>query len=72
MDPTQLPSKKGPTIFGIGNHLDPVKSSKAPQIFTFGQVWVVLSVVVRFPFSRRPWALPILFRLYRSKKEHGP
>jgi hypothetical protein len=66
-----LVSKKGPTIFGIGNHLDPVKSSKATQIFTFGHVWVVLSVVVRFPFSRRPWALPILFRLYRSKKEHA-
>lgn len=66
-----LVSKKGPTIFGIGNHVDAVKSTKSVRIFTFGHVWVVLSVVVHFPFSRRPWALPVLFRLYRSKKEHA-
>jgi len=29
----------------------------------------VLSVVVRFPFARRPWAIPVLFRLYRNEKE---
>jgi hypothetical protein len=29
----------------------------------------VLALVVSVPFSRRPWALPILFRLYRNKKE---
>lgn len=66
-----LVDKKGPKIFGLGNHVDAVKSTKALRIFTFGHVWVVLSVVVHFPFSRRPWALPILFRLYRSKKEHA-
>lgn len=66
-----LVAKKGPTVFGIGNHVDAVKSTKAVRVFTFGHVWVVLSVVVHFPFSRRPWALPVLFRLYRSKKEHA-
>src|SRR5690606_476471 len=66
-----LVAKKGPTIFGIGNHVDADKSTTAVRIFTFGHVWVVLSVVVHFPFSRRPWALPVLFRLYRSKKEHA-
>jgi hypothetical protein len=29
----------------------------------------VLAVLVTVPFSRRPWALPVLFRLYRNKKE---
>jgi hypothetical protein len=62
-------TKKGPTVFGLGTHLDPVRSSVKTKVFAFGHVWVVLSVVVYFPYSRRPWALPVLFRLYRSKKE---
>ena len=68
LDDTLAP-KKGPKVFGIGNHLDPVRSTRRVRIFTFGHVWVVLSVVVRVPFSQRPWALPVLFRLYRTKKD---
>jgi len=64
-----LASKKGPHIFGIGSHLDPVRSTKLFRVFCFGHCWVMLAVLVRVPFSRRPWALPILFRLYRNKKE---
>jgi hypothetical protein len=64
-----LAAKKGPEVFGIGSHLDPVRSTKAYRVFTFGHVWVVLAVVVSLPFSQRPWALPVLFRLYRNKKE---
>jgi hypothetical protein len=30
---------------------------------------VVLAVLIRVPFSDRSWALPILFRLYRNRKE---
>lgn len=68
MDDT-LAQKKGPKIFGLGTHLDPVRSTRRVRIFTFGHVWVVLSVVVKLPFSRRPWALPVLFRLYRNVKD---
>ena len=68
LDDTLTP-KKGPHVFGLGSHLDAVRSTKRFKVFTFGHVWVVLSVTVRFPFSRRPWALPVLFRLYRNKKE---
>jgi hypothetical protein len=64
-----LAAKKGPNVFGIGNHLDAVRSTKAFRVFCFGHVWVVLAVVIMVPFSRRPWALPVLFRLYRNKKE---
>jgi hypothetical protein len=64
-----LATKKGPEVFGIGSHLDPVRSTKAYRVFAFGHVWVVLAVVVSVPFSQRPWALPVLFRLYRNKKE---
>ena len=28
-----------------------------------------MAVLVQVPFSRRPWALPVLFRLYRNKKD---
>jgi len=68
IDDTLTP-KKGPHVFGIGSHLDAVRSTKRFRVFCFGHVWVVLSVVVHFPFSRRPWALPVLFRLYRNEKE---
>jgi hypothetical protein len=68
IDDTLAP-KKGPKVFGIGSHLDPVRSTRAFRVFCFGHCWVVLAVLVTVPFSRRPWALPILFRLYRSKKE---
>jgi hypothetical protein len=64
-----LAAKRGPHVFGIGSHLDAVRSTKAFRVFCFGHVWVTLSIIVTVPFSRRPWALPVLFRLYRNKKE---
>lgn len=64
-----LAVKKGPKIFGLGNHLDPVRSTKRQKIFAFGHCWVVLAVLVTVPFSRRAWALPVLFRLYRNIKD---
>ena len=64
-----LATKKGPEVYGIGNHIDAVRSTKLVKVFAFGHVWVMLCVVVAVPFSSRPWALPVLFRLYRNKKE---
>jgi hypothetical protein len=64
-----LATKKGSEVFGLGTHLDPVRSSKKHKTFAFGHVWVTLCVLVQFPFSSRAWALPLLFRLYRAKKE---
>jgi hypothetical protein len=68
IDDTIAP-KKGPHVFGIGSHLDAVRSTRRQRIFCFGHCWVVLSVLVKVPFSRRTWALPVLFRLYRNLKE---
>jgi hypothetical protein len=65
---------KGPHVFGLGNHLDAVRSTKRTKVFAFGHVWVVLALVVRVPFARRSFALPLLFRLHRNEKEcarHG-
>lgn len=68
VDDTLAPHK-GPHVFGLGCHLDAVRSTKSRKVFAFGHVWVVLSVVVHLPFASGPWALPILFRLYRTVSE---
>jgi hypothetical protein len=68
IDDTLAP-KKGPEVFGIGSHIDAVRSTKRQKIFCFGHCWVVLAVLVEVPFSKRPWALPVLLRLYRNKKD---
>jgi hypothetical protein len=68
LDDTLAP-KKGPSVFGIGSHIDAVRSTKAVRVFCFGHVWVILAITIAVPCSRRRWALPVLFRLYRNKKE---
>jgi DDE superfamily endonuclease len=68
LDDTLAP-KKGPRVFGIGSHLDPVRSTKKQKVFAFGHCWITLAVLVRVPFSPRTWALPVLFRLYRTQKD---
>lgn len=68
IDDTLAP-KKGAHVFGIGSHVDPVRSTKKHRAFCFAHCWVVLSVLIRVPFSSRTWALPVLFRLYRNLKD---
>jgi DDE superfamily endonuclease len=68
IDDTLAP-KKGPHVFGIGSHLDAVRSTRRQRIFCFGHCWVVLAVLVSVPFARRTFALPLLLRLYRNKSE---
>jgi len=64
-----LAKHKGPHIFGLGCHLDAVRSTRKTKVFAFGHVWVVLALVIPLPFARRGFALPILFRLYRNEKQ---
>lgn len=61
-----LAKHRGPKIFGLDAHLDAVRSTKKVRMFAFGHSWVVLAVSVELPFSKRRWALPILFRLYQT------
>ena len=56
-------------MFGLGVHIDPVRSTRRTRLLTFGHVWVVLSVLFPVPFSERVWALPVLFRLYRTQAD---
>jgi len=61
---------KGAKVFGKGCHRDPVRSTHSHLVFRWGHKWVVLAVLVRFPFTRRLWALPLLVALYRTEKDN--
>jgi hypothetical protein len=61
---------RGAKVFGKGCHRDPVRSTHTFTAFRWGHKWVVLAVLVRLPFTRRPWALPLLVALYRSPKDN--
>jgi hypothetical protein len=60
----------GPKVYGKGCHRDPVRSTHSFTTYRWGHKWVVLAVLVRFPFTRRLWALPILVTLYRTEEEN--
>ena len=64
---TEHPGRK---VHGKARHRDPVRSSHAYTAWRWGHKWVVLAVLVRFPFARRPWALPVLVALYRSPQDN--
>jgi hypothetical protein len=64
---TEHPGRK---VHGKARHRDPVRSSHSYTAWRWGHKWVVLAVLVRLPFARRPWALPVLVALYRSKQDN--
>lgn len=62
-----LARKTGKHIWGANLHHDPLAG--ACNALAFGHSWVVLALVVRVPLVSRPVALPVLWRLYRSRKD---
>jgi len=65
-----LAHKRGLKIFGAGMHYDPMLSSRGHKVTSWGLNFVVLSVIVRFPlWPDRPFALPVLVRLYLNQKQ---
>ena len=56
---------KGPKVDGKGRHRDAVRSTHSYTAWGYGHRWVVLAVLVKFPFATRRWALPVLVDLYR-------
>jgi len=74
--------KRGLGLFGAGMHHDPLLSSKALKVFSWGHDWVVLALLVRCPrwAPTKVFALPLLFRLYVNRqgvakgktKRHSP
>lgn len=64
-----LARKRGLKVYGAGMHQDPMISTRKVPRLSWGHSWVVLSVIVRFPFcADQCFALPILFRLYVNKQ----
>jgi hypothetical protein len=58
---------RGPKVYGRGCHRDPTRSSHGITVRCWGHRWVVMAVMVRFPFASRPWALPVLAALFRNR-----
>src|SRR5712691_5347744 len=62
--------KRGLTLYGTGMHHDPLISSRALKLVSWGHDWVVVCLIVRLPFwaPTKVWALPVAFRLYRNRQ----
>src|SRR3954453_7642088 len=60
---------RGAKVYGKGCHRDPVRSTHSYTAFRWGHKWVVLAILVQFPFATRDWALPVLTALYRSPEK---
>jgi DDE superfamily endonuclease len=60
----------GRKVYGKARHRDPARSSHRYTAWRWGHKWVALAVLVRPPFAQRPWALPVLVALYRSKEDN--
>jgi len=58
----------GKHIRAASMHHDPLLSTRTKAVFHWGHVWVVLAIVIRVPAWKKSFALPVLARLYRSKK----
>jgi hypothetical protein len=56
----------GKRIAAASMHRDPLLSTGKRPMFHWGHVWVVLAIEV--DLFGKSWALPVLFRLHRSKK----
>ena len=59
---------RGKKVYGKGRHRDPVRSTHSYTAFRWGHKWLVVAVLVRFPWARRRWALPVLVALYRPEE----
>jgi hypothetical protein len=60
---------KGKCVYGKARHRDAVRSTHSYTAWRYGHKWVVLAVLVPFPFAARRWALPVLIDLYRSEED---
>ena len=62
--------KRGLTLHGAGMHHDPLISSRAKPLVSWGHDWVVLCLIVAHPFwaPTKVFAVPIAMRLYRNRQ----
>ena len=64
-----LERRRGKKIKDKAIYRDPVASSNKWKVKCFGLKWVVVSILVTFSWSKRPFALPIFCAL-RSPEDH--
>lgn len=62
--------KRGLTVYGTGMHHDPLISSRAKPLTSWGHDWVVITLIVCRPFwaPTKVWSLGIAYRLYRNRQ----
>ena len=62
--------KRGLTLYGAGMHYDPLISSHAKSLVSWGHDWVVLCLILVHPFwaPTKVFALPVAFRLYKNRQ----
>jgi DDE superfamily endonuclease len=62
--------KRGLTIYGTGMHYDPLISSRAKRLTSWGHDWVVVTLIIRnLPWApTKVWSLPLMFCLYRNRQ----
>jgi SRSO17 transposase len=62
--------KRGLTLYGAGMHYDPLISSRAKSLVSWGHDWVVLCLIIVHPFwaPTKVYALPVAMRLYRNRQ----
>jgi SRSO17 transposase len=62
--------KRGLTLYGAGMHYDPLISSRAKPLVSWGHDWVVLCLILVHPFwaPTKVLALPVAFRLYKNRQ----
>jgi hypothetical protein len=63
-----LERRKGKKIKAKGYYRDAVRSSKKNIVKCFGLKWITLTVLVKFPWSNRRWALPFMTVLEPSER----
>lgn len=59
---------RGKHVYGKGCHHDAVRSAHKHIVYRWGHRWIVLAISVKFPFTSRRWALPVLCALYRPEE----
>jgi hypothetical protein len=63
-----LERRWGPKIKAKGIFRDAVRSSRTYTVYCAGLRWISMMVIVKLPWSQRPWALPFLTVLAPGKK----
>jgi DDE superfamily endonuclease len=60
--------RKGRKIAAKGCYRDAVRSTETHIVTCFGLKWIAMLLLVPFPWSRRPWAMPFLTVLAPSEQ----